>query len=227
MRRKKGFTLMELIIVITIFGVLVALITPAWAHWAARSKFKGQDQKAKTVFNAAQTALVDLEFGERKYRGVYSSTTDETQKNIAIQRLYTIDAAGNDISNDWYFYWDGSEGYQCTANGTRITASGDPKKQETLDEWNSRIASNINRIVDEDLIYKFKVSDYKVVAVSTGNSITDRFIGGHPTSILTLRSKGAIPKIGGHAVEKTNARAVNLEWFDSDVAVNPAAANAS
>lgn len=209
MRRKKGFTLMELIIVISIFGVLVAVITPTWAHYLQRSKLRAQNARAKTVFNAAQTVLVDLEFTERKYLAALSD-----QPGVR-KYIYTLPESGT--GSEWYFYWDGQRGYRCNADGSEITTLGSTDRDKTLTEWNEKLADSINRIVDEDIIYKFKVVDYKVVAVATANNLTDRFIGAHPTSIIDLKAKGVKTNHGSTDFEHTNVASVNLDNFTLNV----------
>lgn len=217
MRRKKGFTLMELVIVISIFGVLVAVITPTWAHYLQRSKLRAQNARAKTVFNAAQTALVDLEFTERKYKAALSG-----QPGV-LKYIYTPDDG-----SEWYFYWNGQKGYRCNADGTEITTLGSSDRDKTLTEWNERLADSINRIIDEDIIYKFKVDDYKIVAVASANNGTDRFIGAHPTSIIDLKAKGVNTNHGSTDFEHTNVASVDLDNFALDVnAASVSAANVS
>ncbi len=56
-RRVKGFTLMELIIVIAIIGVLLGILMPAMSTYFRRSRIQAANANAKMVYNAAQTAV--------------------------------------------------------------------------------------------------------------------------------------------------------------------------
>lgn len=211
MRRKKGFTLMELVVVIAIFGVLVGVITPAWASYLRRSKFKAQNQKAKAIFNAAQTAVIDLDFSERKYKSALANATGsyvDTLNNY----IYTT-------GSEWYYYWDGTRGYQCDAKGEELDPadlSYSAKRTATLNEWNEKLGNQIKRIVTDDMVYKIYIKDYKVQSVVSANNGHDRYIGAHPVTIFNLKAAGADTDSGTTDIEHTTARAVDLKWFDLD-----------
>ena len=53
--RVKGFTLIELIIVIAIIGILLAILAPTMSGYFRKSRIKTANADAKLVYNAAQT----------------------------------------------------------------------------------------------------------------------------------------------------------------------------
>lgn len=59
--KKKGFTLIEMIVVITIVGVLAAVLVPAMIGYVRRSKLTAANNTAKSVFNALAVAMVEME----------------------------------------------------------------------------------------------------------------------------------------------------------------------
>ena len=77
---KKGFTLVELIVVLVILAVLAAMLVPALVGYIDRAKKEKEFQAASTVYTAAQ-ALATEAYG----KGMTSSQAEtyaETPKNI-------------------------------------------------------------------------------------------------------------------------------------------------
>ncbi|MDE5576939.1 MAG: type II secretion system GspH family protein, partial [Oscillospiraceae bacterium] len=210
MRRKKGFTLMELIVVIAIFGVLVGVVTPAWASYLRRSKFKAQNQQAKAIFNAAQTAVIDLDFSERKYKAALAETSDSAYINTLNNHIYTT-------GSEWYYYWNGSRGFICDAKGDEMSTEGySDARKTTRAEWDEKLGNQIRRIVTDDMVYKIYIKDYKVQSVVSANNGHDRYIGAHPVTIFNLDAVGVKTNSGATDLEHTTARSVDLKWFDLD-----------
>ncbi len=57
---KKGFTLVELIVVLVILAVLAAMLVPALVGYIDRAKAEKEYQTAATVYGAAQAVITEL-----------------------------------------------------------------------------------------------------------------------------------------------------------------------
>ena len=55
--RVKGFTIVEMIVVIAILGVLLGVLTPAMLTYIQKSRVQAANANAKMVYNAAQTEV--------------------------------------------------------------------------------------------------------------------------------------------------------------------------
>ncbi len=60
-KSQKGFTLVELVVVIAIIGVLAAILVPSMLGYVAKSRLKSANSNAKTAYNAVAEFIADEE----------------------------------------------------------------------------------------------------------------------------------------------------------------------
>ncbi len=151
-KKVKGFTLVELIVVIAIIGILAAVVSLSWMNYISKSRIDTQNTNSRVVFNAAQTITQQQKFAERKLA--------DADKNIG--------------SGDFYFFWDGVKGEVLNADGTPAD------DQDTV--FNKKFADAINKIYtnEAESVYKIYVKDYIVQSVASGRDNGDNCLGTFP-----------------------------------------------
>lgn len=76
---RKGFTLIELIVVIAIIGVLAAILVPAMLGWVKKSKIQAANADAKTIMTNINAGLEEIDEEGRDIdlgNGWYGTLTD-------------------------------------------------------------------------------------------------------------------------------------------------------
>ncbi|HEZ6333928.1 TPA: pilin [Neisseria meningitidis] len=141
---QKGFTLIELMIVIAIVGILAAVALPAYQDYTARA----QVSEAILLAEGQKSAVTEYYLNHGKWPGGNSSAGVATSSKIkgkyvkevtVANGVVTATMASSNVNNEikdkklslWAKRQDGSVKWFCGQPVTRTTASADAVKADT------------------------------------------------------------------------------------------------
>ena len=204
MKNKKGFTLVEMIVVIAIIGILLAVLVPTWSYFIMRANVRSQNNYSKVIFNAAQTQATREKFIERAdFNKVSDVTLPAAERTAAKQNLFVGQ------HTDFFIYWDGSNGVALSWNDGETVDTTVP--QDKVDSF----VNAVNKVFshEDETVYKIYIKDYKVESVCSAVSENTENIGSYP-EIQEGRSRN-------QTVKTYNMRKINLDSTDDDYVPNP------
>ena len=88
---KKGFTLVELIVVLVILAVLAAMLVPALVGYIDRAKAEKEYQTAATVYGAAQAVIT-----EKYAKNEFTDAEKSAKKIVTGAELKSMGGTGKD-----------------------------------------------------------------------------------------------------------------------------------
>lgn len=170
LRRRKGFSLIELVIVIAILAVLLAILAPALMSYTEKSRAQKDYSTMDEVANAIQLSLSEPQGYDEilihSKSNNYSCYIDQPIESGYSNNKTVTKPASNDISEQYTFDDDArlldELEYYAAGSMRGVTITFEPKKSEGPDTKYSIKDAVINKFIDQN-VEKIRLEDCEFI----------------------------------------------------------------
>ena len=155
----KGFTIVEMVVVMAIIGILLGILTPSLLTYYRNSRLKSANADAKMIYNAVQTEIM-------KYMNMDRVNTEQSGFAGSVWMGYQP-GSGNGFSTD-----------SSTPSSLTAIASAEEDKKTTAGACNT-VINNVNHAVSgaSDVCWAVYVNNYIVKAGVSSAQATSKYVG--------------------------------------------------
>ncbi len=116
---KKGFTLIELIVVIAIIGVLAAILCPSMLGYVKKSKIQSANTTASSIYKAVNSAITEFDEEDQV------TATGDLTVNTSAKTISATDPSGTASATDFYTSVEAYFGDIKKCNGAMVHVTTD------------------------------------------------------------------------------------------------------
>ncbi len=198
----RGFTLIEMVIVLAIIAILLTVFVPAITGYMTRSRLNAANSNAKVLFNSAQTICQEFEFTDRSA----SSST-----------LYGANSTGKIVAYSPEFSGGLSDPITVTAFnanfGTDTTQPGERLNQDTSSSFRGRLGRLF--LENSEICWLLVIQDYQVRAAFCASTSDTDYIGAYPTKFVEREGLGEDETLGSISDTTVSTNLAALESYIS------------
>lgn len=100
-KNNKGFTLVELIIVIAIIAILVAVLAPNYVKYVERSRWSADQNTSSELYSEVKTALVEAQDDDGYTPADFTITMSKTGTSASTTAPKQVTDALTEADKDW------------------------------------------------------------------------------------------------------------------------------
>ncbi|MBR1555968.1 MAG: type II secretion system protein [Oscillospiraceae bacterium] len=177
-RRVKGFTLIEMVVVIAIIGALLGVFAPAMSNYYWKSRVKAANAEAKMIYNAAQTEVQKyIAFDRANPENPLKDYSSSKQSHLSGYYMITYSPSGIEI------YSIDATSLSKSSGNLNIAGSS-----STLQSAVTNIVTTVNNTVSdaETKCWAICVNNYIVKSCIAADQTTTPYVGYYSTGRITL-----------------------------------------